>query len=142
MKRIISGIIIFIIIFCTTPAVLAADSVTIKGELTEVYTYYGTVEVSAYYPGEDGYHTNHRSVALADLVDEIIATQTRGGHSDLLGKTVMLVTPGGERLIRKVDDRGCYKGRLDLLVANRSAMNDWGLVDCEVWVLEEDNNDE
>jgi len=37
-----------------------------------------------------------------------------------------------------VDDRGCYPGRLDLLVEDRAAMNAWGLVECEVWVLEEE----
>jgi hypothetical protein len=115
----------------------AKDSITVSGGLTDVYAWYGTVEVSAYYPGEDGENLNHSGAALSGLVDEIVATQTRGGHSELLGKTVMLVTPDGERLIRRVDDRGCYKGRLDLLVADAEAMNEWGLAECGVWVLEE-----
>lgn len=138
MKRIISCVAAAIIIFCTASIAKADNSITISGELTEVYTYYDTVEISAYYPGEDGYYSNHRSVALSELLDGIIATQTKGGHAELLGKTVMLVTPEGERLYRVVDDRGCYKGRLDLLVEDREAMNAWGLVDCEVWVLEEE----
>ena len=134
MKRIITGIIAAALVFCFAPT---AHAVTVSGPLTKVFAYYDTVEISAYYPGEDGYHTNHRSVPLTELVDGIIATQTRGGHSELLGKTVMLVTPDGQKLIRKVDDRGCYRGRLDLLVEDHTAMSEWGLVDCEVWVLEE-----
>jgi len=141
MKRIISVAAAAALIFCIAPVAQAKDEITVSGTLTELYTYYDTIEVSAYYPGEDGYHTNHRSIQLSGLVDEIVATQTRGGHADLLGKTIMLVTPDGERLIRKVDDRGCYKGRLDLLVECRTAMNEWGLVDCEVWVLEESDDE-
>jgi len=127
MKRFISCVAAAVVgITCAAPTARAGAN----------YTYYGTVEVSAYYPGEDGYYTNHRGAALDDLVDCIVATQTKGGHSELLGKTVVLVTPDGERLERVVDDRGCYKGRLDLLVADRQAMDEWGLVDCEVWVKE------
>lgn len=131
-------LVILAIVLCTVNRTRAAsDTVTVSGELTDVMTYYNTVEVSAYYPSEDGYDYNHRDVPLTSLVDDIIATQTKGGHSQLLGKTVVLVTPDGQQLTRKVDDRGCYPGRLDLLVENGASMDAWGLKFCEVWILEE-----
>jgi hypothetical protein len=137
MKRMIYITVAVAIMLISAARPAQAASMTVSGEVTDVYTYYDTVEISAYYPGEDGYHTNHRGAALSGLVDGIVATQTRGGHADLLGKTIMLVTPAGEQLIRKVDDRGCYRGRLDLLVADWAAMSAWGLAKCEVWAMEE-----
>ncbi len=134
MKRLLCAIAAALII-CTITQAHATDVLVVSGPLTEVWAYYGTVEVSAYYPGECG-DVNHRGVDLSELAGEIIATQTKGGHAELLGKTVMLVTPDGETLIRKVDDRGCYGERLDLLVEDAAEMRAWGLAQCEVWVLE------
>lgn len=138
---ILIGILLAIIV--TTTIAKASEEQIVYGQLTDIqsYYYYDTIKISAYYPGEDGYHKNHRGAKLTELVDGIIATQTKGGHSSLLGKTVMLVMPDGKTLIRKVDDRGCYRGRLDLLVKDHRAMTDWGLKDCEVWVLEESGDE-
>lgn len=114
----------------------AASSIIVETEI-EAWEYYDSITVSAYYPGEAGCNVNHRDVALSDLADTIVATQSSGGHSNLIGKTIKLVLPDGTELIRKVDDTGCMHGRLDLLVSDYDAMNAWGLKECEVWIYAE-----
>jgi hypothetical protein len=96
--------------------------------------YIGEVEFSAYWPHEDHYHNNFKGQPLTDLVDEIVACPT---GSDLLGREIMILTPDGQLLRRRVYDTGCKPGRLDMLVAGPEEMKDWGLKTCHVWVLSE-----
>jgi hypothetical protein len=96
--------------------------------------YMGEITFSAYWPHEDHYHNNFKGQPLTDLVDEIVACPT---GSDLLGREIMILTPDGQLLRRRVYDTGCKPGRLDMLVAGADEMKDWGLMDCHVWIISE-----
>lgn len=120
-------IILFIIFLCIIPSKSYAEELI----------YQGKIEISAYYPFEDAeYPNNFQGIPLNTLVDDIVACPT---GSDLLGKTVLIMTEDHQLLKRKVLDTGCLPGRLDMLVKDKKAMNAWGnegLQDCYVWVVE------
>jgi len=114
-----------------TIAILLVISTTARAAELE---YIGEVEFSAYWPHEDSYNDNFKGQPLTDLVDEIVACPT---GSDLLGREIMILTPDGQLLRRRVWDTGCKTGRLDMLVAGADEMKDWGLKTCHVWAIEE-----
>jgi|GEM_PF-6974209 len=98
---------------------------------TNSLEYVGNICVSAYYPYEDSYTNNFMGQPLDELVGDIVACPT---GSDLLGKTILIMVDH-QLIIRKVWDTGCKKDRIDLLVGNAGEMNNWGLQNCDIWVV-------
>lgn len=126
MKKLGILCIITLIIILLIPVTAQAQTLIYKGE----------IEFSAYYPTEEPqYPNNFKGQDLDELVGDIVACPT---GSDLLGKTILILTDTGDWLTRRVWDTGCKRNRLDMLTANHKAMNAWGLRDCHVWIIGED----
>jgi hypothetical protein len=139
-KTIILLVAVLVFFFATTTAnAQTADSVSDETQSfsTELYDtegleYVGNICVSAYYPNEDSYTNNYKGQPLDQLVGDIVACPT---GSDLLGKTILIMTDN-QLIYRKVEDTGCMKGRIDLLVGSAGEMNAWGLRNCHIWVVD------
>lgn len=134
-------LIIFVLVLFMSTTTAYAQSADLEWTGTQFFSagdnesknleYAGNICVSAYYPNEDSFTHNFEGQPLEDLIGDIVACPT---GSDLLGKTIMIVS-GDQCLIRKVWDTGCAKGRIDLLVGNSRDMNNWGLRNCDIWVV-------
>ncbi len=139
-KKIILLVAVMALFFATTTAhAQTADFALNDAQLyvtensdSDNLEYVGNICVSAYYPYEDSYTNNFEGQPLDELVGEIVACPT---GSDLLGKEILILTPNGELIRRKVWDTGCKNGRLDLLVGSAGEMNSWGLQNCHIWVV-------
>ena len=138
-KKIISLVAVLVLFFTTTTAhAQSADFASNESRIfmtgvsdTKNLEYVGSICISAYYPNEDGYTNNFKGQPLDELVGGIVACPT---GSDLLGKTILIMADH-QLIIRKVWDTGCKPGRIDLLVSNAKEMNNWGLQNCDIWVV-------
>jgi len=138
-KRITLFVAVLVIFFATTTAhAQTADFGSDESQFfmtgvgdTKDLEYVGSICVSAYYPHEDSYTNNFKGQPLDELVGDIVACPT---GSDLLGKTILIMVDH-QLIIRKVWDTGCKPGRIDLLVGNAKEMNNWGLHNCDIWVV-------
>lgn len=127
-------LIVAVIVVAISSTAKAGDVIVVSGELQGVRTYYGEIEVSAYHPNEDSYTNNFKGQPLRELVGEIVAAPT---GSELIGKHIVIVD-GERELHRRVWDTGCKKGRIDLLVEDGGSMQNWGLRDCGIWIVEDE----
>lgn len=137
-KKITLFVAVLVIFFATTTANaqtadFASDEPLFMTGVSDTNSleYVGNICVSAYYPHEDSYTNNFKGQPLDELVGDIVACPT---GSDLLGKTILIMVDH-QLIIRKVWDTGCRKGRIDLLVGNAKEMNNWGLQNCDIWVV-------
>ena len=138
-KKITLLVAVLVIFFATTTAHAQtadlapeeAPSYRTEASDTDSLEYVGNICVSAYYPYEDSYTNNFKGQPLDELVGDIVACPT---GSDLLGKTILIMVDH-QLIVRKVWDTGCKPGRIDLLVGSAKEMHNWGLQNCDIWVI-------